>query len=477
MTVTPLSRPPEQDELWALIEEARRRARRRRRRYGLAFVLVCLGGAAVYALLARSVGRPASVIGAPRGPAPPSAASGPVWYTRTVRLMHESLPAGGITLSRRGFTRRHGPAVRFDLRVSEETWEQVDGTIRDRTVVAAVRFRSRADRAKWRAYGRPVPNFNMVWLGWISHDGIDVAGGTFPPQPGYQAGEWMGPSGKDVADSLFTYSQLLALPSGPVALRARLREAETALTRRQGSLGGPTAPVRPPPAVFELIDVGSLLAAPIPASLRHALFAAVITMPGALVNRHAHDALGRPGIAVSASNGAAFQRLIFDPASGALLENAPDVAVTAQGAVSSVYALPRGVSPVHAAGAPPKPQVPTISPATGQRATVFTVTLSPSRQQRPRRPPALDWLLIGTPGPRCFATFAAQLPPLTAAGSVTRPGRLSYAYRLTPADVHRRTWCPGRYQLLVVPADPRHPNAAYLGMVRNIGSSITFQVR
>ena len=441
-------------------------------------MLVCLGGAGVYALLARGAGRPASAIGGARGAiASASAVSGPVWYTRTVRSMHESLPAGGITLTRRGFTRRHGPEVRFDLRVSEETWVSVDGTIRDRTVAAAVRFRSAADRTRWRAYGRPVPNFNSVWLGWISHDGIDVAGGRFPPQPGYQAGEWLGPSGKDVADSLFTYPQLLALPSGPAALRARLREAETALARRQASPGGPSAPVRPPPAVFELIDVGSLLAAPIPPSLRRALVNAAMTLPGAVVDRHAHDALGRPGIAVSASNGAAFQRLIFDPASGALLENAPDVTVTAQGAVGSVYALPKGVSPVHAAGMPPQPQVPTISPAAGQRATVFTVTLSPSRQQRSQRPPALNWLLIGTPGPRCFATFTPQLPPLTAAGSVTHHGRLSYTYRLTPADVHRRTWCPGRYQLLVVPADPRQPNAAYLGMVRNIGSSITFQIK
>ncbi len=391
--------------------------------------------------------------------------------------MHESLPAGGITLTRRGFTHRQGPEVRFDLRVSEETWVGIDGTIRDRTVVAAVRFRSGADRAKWLAYGRPVPNFNNVWLGWISHDGIDVAGGRFPPQPGYQAGEWHGPAGKDVADSLFTYPQLLALPSGPVALRARLREAETALARRQAPLGGRQVPVRPPPAVFELIDLGSLLAAPIPASLRRALFNAAITMPGARINRHAHDALGRPGIAVSASNGAAFQRLIFDPASGAPLENAPNVAVAAQGTVGSVYALPKGVSPVHAAGAPPQPQVPTISPAAGQRATVFTVTLSPSRQQRSRRPPALDWLLIGTPGPRCFATFAPQLPPLAAASGVTHHGRLSYTYRLTPADENRRTWCPGRYQLIVVPADPRQPNAAYLGRARNIGSSITFHIK
>ncbi len=321
------------------------------------------------------------------------------------------------------------------------------------------------DRAKWLAYGQPVPNFNNAWLGWISHDGIDVAGRRFPPQPGYQAGEWHGPSGKDVADSLFTYPQLLALPRGPVALRARLRQAETALARRQASPGGPQVPERPSlTAYMELSDIGSLLTAPIPTSLRRALANAAITMPGAVVDRHAHDALGRPGIAVSASDGAAFQRLIFDPASGALLENAPDVAVTAQGAVGSVYALPKGVSPVHAAGSPPQPQLPTISPAAGQRATVFTVTLSPSRQQRSRRPPALDWLLIGTPGPRCFATFAPQLPPLTAVGSVTHHGRRSYTYRLTPADVHRRTWCPGRYQLLLVPADPRQPNAAYLGM-------------
>jgi len=78
------------------------------------------------------------------------------------RLYGEWLPAGGITVDRRGYTHRHGPDVLFDLRVSEETWVGVDGTMRDRKVIESVRFASAAGRAKWAAYGGPVPNFNQT---------------------------------------------------------------------------------------------------------------------------------------------------------------------------------------------------------------------------------------------------------------------------------------------------------------------------
>jgi hypothetical protein len=197
-------------------------------------------------------------------------------------------------------------------------------------------------------------------------------------------------------------------------------------------------------------------------------------MPGVLVNRHAHDSLGRAGVAVSASAGAAFERLIFDRATAALLENAPGVAVVAQGVTSSPYTLPKGVIPIQAPGAPPQPQTPAISPTIGRSTSVFKLTLSPPPRSGSRR---LNWLLIGTPSAKCFAMFAPQLPPLNASPSTRLGGRLTYLYRLTPASVHRHTWCPGRYELTVVPDHSRGSNDSYLGDARNLGSSIYFQVR
>ncbi len=482
MTVTAPPRAPEQDELQALIEEARRRATRRRRRYAVALVLLCVFAAGFYALLAGG----GLVAGSPtRGARAASAGPqrfrpGQFWYTRTVRSMHQWLPAGGTTFNRRGYAHRHGPEVRFNLRVNEETWVGMDATIRDRMVVDGVRFATTADRAKWVAYGRPVPNFNSISVGWMSHDGIAVGAGRFPPETEYQGGEWLGPSGWDVGDSLFSYHQLLSLPIEPAALRARLSLAETALARRGGYRGGASvreAAAFASSAFGELSDIGGLLDAPIPASLRLALFHAAIMIPGAKVNEHARDSLGRPGVGVSASAGAAFERLIFDPASGALLEDAPGVAVVAQGVTGALYSFPKGVTPIQAPGAPRQPQTPAISPAAGNRTSVFTLTLSPSFRSRLHRPPALSWLLIGTPAARCFAGFLPQLAALTASPRTGLLDGRPYVYRLTPASVHRQRWCPGRYELTVVPAHSLRPQAPGLGAARNLGSSIFFQVR
>jgi hypothetical protein len=483
MTVESPPRPPEQDELEALIVEARQRARRRRRRYATALLAAALAGAGVYMLVAHSAGGPAGTVHITpgTGAGPQTFHPGQYWYTRTISSEHEWLPAGGITIDRRGFTHWHGPHVLFDLRVSEETWVGVDGTIRDRMIVAGVRFAYPADRAKWAAYGRPVPSFNNVWLGWMSHDGITVGGDRFPPGQTVTWGEWLGPSGWDVADGLFSYRQLVSLPTGSAALRARLRRAEKSLAQRETRSGAEIQRLASATApLSELSDIATLLTSPVPAAVRLALFHAAVTIPGARVNAHAHDALGRPGVAVSATAGLAFQRLIFNPRNGALLEDAPDVTVVAQGAVDSAYALPNGVRPIRATGAPPQPQTPVISPAVGDRTTVFKVKLSTSAHRQSRRAPVLDWLLIGTPGPRCFAGFLPRLPPLVASTSVRIAGSLTYVYKLgAPTGVRRGSWCPGQYELTVLPdyAHRSRPSQLPPSTSPDYGSSIFFRVR
>src|ERR1700760_3482862 len=191
MTIESPPRPPDQDELWALIEEARQRAHRRRRRYVITLLVAAVAGAGVYMLVAQGTRGPARRVDRTSGTgvAPQTFRPGQFWYTRTISTQHQWLPAGGITSDRRGYTHWHGPHVLFNLRVSEETWVGVDGTMRDRMIVASVRFAYRSDRARWAAYGRPVPNFNQTWLGWMSHDGITVGGDRFPPG---RSGGWGG---------------------------------------------------------------------------------------------------------------------------------------------------------------------------------------------------------------------------------------------------------------------------------------------
>jgi hypothetical protein len=485
MTVETQPRPPDQDELQALIEEARQRAHRRWRRYAITLLVAALAGAGVYMLAAHSARESAKPVHrAPAtGAGPQTFRPGEFWYTRTISAQHQWLPAGGITIDRRGYTHWHGPHVLFDLRVSEETWVGVDGTIRDRMIIAGVRFAYPGDRARWAAYGRPVPNFNHAWLGWMSHDGITIGGDRFPPGRSVSWGEWVGPSGWDVADGLFSYRQLVSLPTRPTALRYRLRRAERALARREGRTGADVQKLASATApLSELSDIAELLTSPVPAAIRLALVHAAITMPGARVNAHARDSLGRRGVAVSASAGPAFQRLIFNPATGALLEDAPDVTVVDQGVVDSAYALPNGVRPIRAAGAPPQPPAPVISPAVGNPTTVFKVKLSSPANRKSRHAPILDWLLIGTPngGSRCFAGFLPRLPPLVASAIVRLAGSLTYVYKLSPPiNVHRRSWCPGRYELTVLPdySHRSHPSQLPPSTSPDYGSSIFFQVR
>lgn len=480
MTLEAPPRSPDQEDLQALIEEARQRARWRRRRYAIALLLAVMSAAALYVLLARSGGGATRTTGNAHaaGLGPQAFRRGQFWYTRTISLQHQWVPAGGTIEWRPGYFRPRGPEVLFDLRTSQETWVGIDGTIRERAVVAGVRFASGADRARWAAYGRPVPSFNHVWLGWKSHDAITVGGDRFPPAPRYQGGEWLGPSGWDVGDSLFNYRQLLLLPTQPTALRIRLNRAEAALARRDNRAGRDLAGA-PTGAYSELSDIASLLAAPVSASERLALFRAAVTLPGASVNRHARDALGRPGVAVSASAGLASGRLIFDPRTGALLEEAPHASTVARGVVASPYALPRGVSPIRAPGAPAAAQTPGRSPAVGDPTTVFKVTLAAAAGPRPRRPPALDWVLLGSPRARCFAGFASGLAPLVASASMRSAGRLTWVYRLGPSGVHRQTWCAGRYELTVVPNYSRRPQASSPSpnLWPGLGSSVYFQVR
>jgi hypothetical protein len=445
MTVKAPARPGDQDDLQALIEEARRRARSRRRRNGLALAVVALVAGGSYALTARVADHGAK---GPRRSSSPTvadrtSAAGRFWYTRSVSLTHEWVPAGGVTIDRRGYTHRHGPEVLFDVRLIEETWVGIDATMRDR-VTAAARFASPRGRTAWTAWGRPQPNFNS----WLGRDSIVSGGDRFPPQLWYPWGEGLGPYGLDLGDSLLSYRQLLSLSTKPSAALGQITRAEQELIRRENQTGANTGFGTLPGGIGELTDIGGLLASPIPPSTRRTVLGAALRLPGAAINAHAHDALGRAGVAVTASAGIARQRLIFSPATGALLQG-PKGVVVAQGRVNSAYALPPGIGPIRPDGGPVEPATLTISPLVGNPRTAFALTLTSARGRRSHKAPALDWTVAGTPGPQCFAHGARR--PLLASSTVGRAGVSTYLYRLLPPTTRLHAWCPGRYELQVLP--------------------------
>ena len=490
---------PDHDDLQALIEEARQRARQRRRRYAVALVLVVLVGVVLYVLVAGDMGGVATPAADSHLAVPPQfVRPGQFWYTRTIQSVQDSERARGLVV-RHGVYHALGASVRFDVRVVEESWVGVDGTMRYR-VVAIPRFASAADGAKWARFGRPLSvvtaNYDM--------DVITNGRGVFPSQLWYPW-PWSqgvgtpadGPARVDVGDSLFSYRQLLALPTRAAALRGRLIAAERALAWRETHMGrilfqGPR--VQEPAAVYKTLNaIAGLLASPLPATLRHALVRAAAMLRGTSVDRHARDSLGRPGVAVSASEpgseGSQFtRRLVLDPATGALLQGGGlySGAVVAQGVVDSVYALPKGLSSVEAVDTPPAPQTLSISPAAGNARTVFKVTLlAPARR---RRPPSLDWSVAGTPPLRCLARGA--LSPLRPSATIRRAGGFGYVYLLRPPPAHGNAWCPGRYELEVAatyirplqPARsqwfyPLHNSIRYQRFSSPIGSRIFFRVR
>lgn len=479
MTVEAPPRPPDRDDLQALIEEARRRGRRRRRRNAIALAVAALVGAGLYVLAVGPVDHGAKGGGesSPRFLAGRASAAGPFWYTRAVSSIRQWMPAGGITMDRRGFMHRHGRKVLFDIRLTEETWVGIDGTMRDR-VTALSRFASAKGRATWAAWGRPQPDFNAN--GWLGRDAIVVGGGMFPPQLWYPWGEGLGPYGLDVGDSLLSYRQLLSLPTSPEAALGRVTRAEQALMRREYRSATNVGYGTFPGGIDELTDIGGLLAAPIPATARLALLRAAMRLPGARVNTHAHDALGRAGVSVTARDRIAMERLIFDPATGAVLES-PKGVVVAQGPVGSLYALPHGISQLRAPGGPPEPPTLAITPRTGNRNTVFTLMLTPASGRRSGRAPTLDWIVAGTPSSRCFAPGFPR--PLSASSRIRRAGGFAYVYRLRPPATDFHSWCPGSYELQIV--------ADYSGRARRVpleiagpptfsagtGSSILFRVK
>ena len=339
----------------------------------------------------------------------PAVGAGPFWYMRTIGRMRAPRCVKPLT----GIMNPCAASVWFVVVMSTETWVGVDGTMRERSVEVSQRFASPADRDRWLAGRKPVPLPISITQG----DALGVGSGHFPPpefgaiapQIPPQEGPPTGVGPVDVGDGLFTYVELAALPTDGRAALARIERAEMALRHRYGrmllrwhSLGAAHLArydLGPVPRAGRSIDllllIAHLDAAPVPARVRRALFAAATALPGVTLSSSAGSE-----VTVSASyphwEPVSFT---FDEQTGELLtglpmaDGPPDVAgpagtVVAQGLVDSISALPHGVRPIRGVGrpplwpSPPAPAAESIAPAVGTPSTVFTVLVAATAGDR-----------------------------------------------------------------------------------------------
>ncbi|HUA48654.1 MAG TPA: hypothetical protein VMA77_25705 [Solirubrobacteraceae bacterium] len=434
MTVSTPPRPPRRQDPDALIEEAWQRTRQRRRRRLRLALLAALFVALAAAVTIRiagggliSGGGGSSSGAAARGVSSP----GRYWYTRTI------VPAGAPVI---------GIAVP-SAHAIVETWIGTDGTWRQRLTVPS-------DPGE-------------------ASDTIIGGDGLFPPQAnatGSTNGVPFNP--RDPGDGLFTYRQLQLLPTSTVALRSRIARAVVAQTERDLNayvlpsrnhrqivarlrpryFGGPAGRLQQ-----TLIAISDLEASPLPNRVRAALFRVAESLPGVRVTAGAHDRLGRSGVAVMAGDALP---LIFDPRTGSLLAGVAGV-VVADGPVDSITATPAHVASINEpAGLQPLGL--TVAPPSGNRATTFTAHLTVSGTlTRSARAPFLAADIFGPTGPGCF--YWMSRPPfvrIPSGTTTTRGTVITRTFRLSPAVVNRRDWCPGRYQLVISPISPSAIGAA-----------------
>lgn len=260
-----------------------------------------------------------AALAAQRGLAAPSLAPGQYWYTRTIQASTTgvsfygapapaSAPAPGAGARLR---RLPAPAL-IQTRELQEAWVRTDGSGRVRNVTESPArfFGAPADRLRWQAGAARAP-------------GPVPVDETLPGGAGYRSP--LGP---------LSYAQVLALPTDPAAMLARIRAAALSSQReiRRLAPGSPLAEQSLTQAELQVI-AGALVDLPLKPAARAAVYRAMKYLPGVTYTADVRDPLGRRGAALSSPGSIAFidasgalsgrrrvtDELVFDLRSGALL--------------------------------------------------------------------------------------------------------------------------------------------------------------
>jgi hypothetical protein len=179
-----------------------------------------------------------------------------------------------------------GGAYVADVTYDVQLWEARNGSGRATTRRISVTFPTATDRRRWEQAGRP---------GLIAPNSTQ----SIRPTP-----RWI-PVGRGL-----TYTQMISLPTNPLALKARLEQGSKEPARFRGA------------ALFTTI--GDLLREnPVPAPLRAALYRLAASLPGVHLYGPTRDGAGRRAIAIAytTTNGGppTTSELLFTPKTAELL--------------------------------------------------------------------------------------------------------------------------------------------------------------
>jgi hypothetical protein len=242
-----------------------------------------------------------------RGLAASRLGGGQYWYVRSI----QADTIGGPLFLRRG---GQGPQIPVaglvQRRQLVETW----------TSPSAVRLRD-------------VPAGGSVFLGSARATALWRANGSPQEQPAAHDQTEVGTTGFNSPLGTLTYAQVLALPTNPHAMLARIAAAATAFTDQQRRSGRAFLAAEPLPWL-ELQFAGEILQnLPLASGARAAVYRALELVSGVRYLPHMRDPLGRPGVGLLTRGAARFREassafagtnavsaeLIFDPVTGAVL--------------------------------------------------------------------------------------------------------------------------------------------------------------
>ncbi len=275
-----------------------------------AAVLLLSSGPSAEPAVAEALHQAAAVAASGEGAPTLQAGPGQYYFTKRKELEFKGWYPGSYEVPEGRATRPGG----FSALVPSESewWISPEGGSRTRQAIGAPRFLSSAEQSRWEEAGSPLPSaFEPARQEELQRLSSESGERFLEVRRGVLDIERPGPNG--AANPELVYPDLSGLPTDPEKLRLAIQNHEAPGVSDEGG--------KPLGALETIEDLGGLLSHPNASpALRAAAFNALAELPGVELDRNATDLVGRPGYAISYSNGHSFRiALIFDPETSAFL--------------------------------------------------------------------------------------------------------------------------------------------------------------